>query len=148
MLSITLLPWLEVTFHSLQFGSKEKQQIVFADHLPTMQEKINEMLDTVPDVADYLNEQIDEIPDEYRGKMAEMMVSVLEYIPENALPQLQRGLDNGYIKDAVDDHLRVLPSKNSMKRFLTHITELIEGDGWVPPAKERVQERVDEVLKL
>jgi len=118
------------------------------DHLPTMQEKINEMLDTVPDVADYLNEQIDEIPDEYRGKMAEMMVSVLEYIPENALPQLQRGLDNGYIKDAVDDHLRVLPSKNSMKRFLTHITELIEGDGWVPPAKERVQERVDEVLKF
>ena len=113
-----------------------------------MQEKINDMLDTVPDVADYLNEQIDELPDEYRAKMAEMMVSVLEYIPENALPQLQRGLDNGYIKDAVDDHLRVLPSKNSMKRFLTHITELIEGDGWVPPAKERVQERVDEVLKL
>ena len=65
-----------------------------------MQEKINEMLDTVPDVADYLNEQIDEIPDKYRGKMAEMMVSVLEYIPENALPQLQRGLDNGYIKDS------------------------------------------------
>ena len=31
-----------------------------------MQEKINEMLDTVPDVADYLNEQIDELPDEYR----------------------------------------------------------------------------------
>ena len=96
-------------------------------------------------MSDYLSERIDEIPDEYRAQLGDGILSLMEIIP---IPSLKRALDRGDFDAEVDGTLRVLPSKMSMKGFLKVIDRLVEGDDWAPAAKDRVKERLDDVLKM
>ena len=113
-----------------------------------MQVQIARILDGVPEVSDYLSARIDEIPDEYRAQIGDGIVSLLEILPTSYIPKLRSGLEEERIDSEIDDALRVLPSKQSMKGFLKVIDRLVEGDDWVPAAKDRVKERLDDVLKM
>ena len=113
-----------------------------------MQVQIARILDGVPEVSDYLSARIDEIPDEYRAQIGDGIVSLLEILPTSYIPKLRSGLEEEWIDTEIDDALRVLPSKKSMKGFLKVIDRLVEGDDWVPAAKDRVKERLDDVLKM
>ena len=113
-----------------------------------MKIQISRILDGVPEVSDYLKARIDEVPDEYRAKIGDGIVSILEALPSTYIPKLRSGLEIGYVDEEIDGALRVLPSKKSMKGFLKVIDRLVQGDDWVPSAKERVQERLDDVLKM
>ena len=82
-------------------------------------------------------------------------MSLLEILPTSYIQKLRSGLEEEELgeekwidEDEIDDALRVLPSKKSMKGFLKVIDRLIEGDDWVPAAKDRVKERLDDVLKM
>ena len=82
-------------------------------------------------------------------------MSLLEILPTTYIQKLRSGLEEEELgeekwidEDGIDDALRVLPSKKSMKGFLKVIDRLIEGDDWVPAAKDRVKERLDDVLKM
>ena len=127
-------------FNFLNFPSLE--------HIPTVKIQISRILDGVPEVSDYLKARIDEVPDEYRAKIGDGIVSILEALPSSYIPKLRSGLEIGYVDEEIDGALRVLPSKKSMKGFLKVIDRLVQGDDWVPSAKERVQERLDDVLKM
>ena len=129
--------------------------ILFVEHIPTAQVQIAKILDGVPEVSDYISERIDEIPDEYRAQIGDGIVSLLEILPTTYIQKLRSGLEEEELveekwidEDEIDDALRVLPSKKSMKGFLKVIDRLIEGDDWVPAAKDRVKERLDDVLKM
>ena len=113
-----------------------------------MHVQIAKILDGVPEVSDYLEERIDEIPEEYRAQIGDGIVSLLEVLPTTYIPKLRSGLEEQTVDKKIDEALRVLPSTQSMKGFLKVIDRLVEGDDWVPAAKDRVKERLDGVLKM
>jgi len=128
---------------------------ILKEHIPTAQVQIAKILDGVPEVSDYISERIDDIPDEYRAQIGDGIVSLLEILPTTYIQKLRSGLEEEELveekwidEEGIDDALRVLPSKKSMKGFLKVIDRLIEGDDWVPAAKDRVKERLDDVLKI
>jgi len=123
----------------------DSSALYLKEHIPKVQTQIARILDGVPEVSDYLSARIDEIPDEYRAQLGDGILSLMEIIP---IPELKRALDLGYFDAEVDGALRVLPSKMSMKGFLKVIDRLVEGDDWAPAAKDRVKERLDDVLKI
>merc|ERR1712110_1228795 len=128
---------------------------ILKEHIPTAQVQIAKILDGVPEVSNYISERIDDIPDEYRAQIGDGIVSLLEILPTTYIQKLRSGLEEEELieekwidEEGIDDALRVLPSKKSMKGFLKVIDRLIEGDDWVPAAKDRVKERLDDVLKI
>ena len=121
---------------------------LLSEHIPTVQVQIAKILDGVPEVSDYLEKRIDEVPEEYRAQIGDGIVSLLEALPTTYIPKLRSGLEEETVDKKIDDALRVLPSKQSMKGFLKVIDRLVEGDEWVPAAKDRVKERLDDVLKM
>ena len=61
------------------------------------------------------------------------------------------GLDSNYIGGAfiyIRYPFTKLPEKQSIKGFLKDIDRLVEGDDMVPSVKDRVKERLDDVLKM
>jgi len=121
---------------------------IIKEHIPKVQVQIAKILDGVPEVSDYLEERIDDIPEEYRAQIGDGIVSLLEALPTSYIPKLRSGLEEQTVDNKIDEALRVLPSTQSMKGFLKVIDRLVEGDDWVPAAKDRVKERLDDVLKI
>ena len=109
-----------------------------ADYIPPVKEFINERLEDVSSLGDYLMSQVDEMPEEYREDLRARVQSVINILPKEARPHpsITLGIE------------RELPPKKVLKRWVDNIKLLVEGDFWVPPASERVNGRLDEILEM
>ena len=121
-----------------------------------MQVQVEKILDGVPEVSDYLKERIDYIPEEYREQIADGFKSLVEVLPYRFIAELRFALIlSGFekvirVKEIEDAIISDLPSTRNMKKFLEFIDKLVKGDDYfgLPAAKDRIKERLDDVLKM
>ena len=73
-------------------------------------------MDDISGIADYLLEQVDQIPETYRSDFQEQLSSLISILPvrQRDIPRLDREL----------------PSKERLRRIISHMQEIIQGDGW------------------
>lgn len=104
------------------------------ESLPEVRNFINSRLEDISGIADYLLEQVDQIPETYRSDFQEQLSSLISILPvrQRDIPRLDREL----------------PSKERLRRIISHMQEIIQGDGWLPPASERIESRLDELEKI
>ena len=78
------------------------------------------------------------MPEEYAKELRAKVDSLINILPREARPH----------PSITDNIERDLPLKKYLKRWVGQYKLLIEGDDWVPPASERVEERLDDILAI
>merc|ERR1711868_109189 len=90
------------------------------EHVPQAQDKITDLLkNKVPEASEYVNKQTHIVPE----------------IIEDP-------------KDYIDEAVKELPRKTQLKRFLSHVDNLVDGDGWVEPAHARVEGKMQSLVDM
>ena len=117
------------------------------EHVPQAQDKITDLLkNKVPEASEYVNKQIDSVPENYREDFGETLYEILEAMPfvtTHILPEIVEDP-----KDYIDEAVKELPRKTQLKRFLSHVDNLVDGDGWVEPAHARVEGKMQSLVDM
>ena len=103
-----------------------------------MKEFVKEGLKDISSIGDYLESQIEKLPDQYRQKLRAKIDHLLNLLPGGIRPHpsITIGIERG------------LPPKEYIQMWVANVRLLIEGNSWNSPAAKRVEERLDEILKL
>jgi len=117
------------------------------EHVPKAQDKITDLLkNKVPEASDYVTKQIDSVPENYREEFGETLYEILDTLPFVTTHILPEVVEDPM--DYIDSAVKELPAKTQLKRFLSHVDNLVEGDGWVEPAHARVEGKMQSLLDM
>jgi len=117
------------------------------EHVPQAQDKITDLLkNKVPEASEYVNKQIDSVPENYREDFGETLYEILEAMPFVTTHILPEIIEDP--KDYIDEAVKELPRKTQLKRFLSHVDNLVDGDGWVEPAHARVEGKMQSLVDM